>query len=50
MAPEAQVIFIEMVETIKRLEAQVSEPEAQLGMTPDQLLQTASTSQGGDAG
>ena len=33
--PEAQVIFLEMSETIKRLEQRVGELEARLGMTPD---------------
>lgn len=32
--PEAQVIFLEMAETIKRLEARVAELERRLGMTP----------------
>jgi transposase len=32
--PEAQVVFLEMAETIKRLEARVAELERRLGMTP----------------
>lgn len=32
--PEAQAIFLEMAETIKRLEARVAELERRLGMTP----------------
>jgi transposase len=32
--PEAQVIFLEMAQTIKRLEQRVCELEARLGMTP----------------